>query len=149
MPFIMVDAFLWNSRCHWVWLMPNRLLEDNGYRDNWNSVALWEITKTRCTWGCSGTQNGGSSIAIQVEEVSIASVASNLSNNLGCKTRQVRSIKKLTGWNSFLKAAKGSCCKYDILKTLRYPSCFSAGFSECVIIKLRCRDIILHLWLNM
>ena len=97
-------------------------------------------------------QNGGSSIAIQVEEVSIESVASNLSNNLpalNAKPDKLRSIKKPTGWNSFLKAAKGSCCKYDILNTLRHLSCFSAGFNECVIIKLRCRDVILHLWLNM
>ena len=97
-------------------------------------------------------QNGGSSIAIQVEEVSIESVASNLSNNpaaLNAKPDKLRAIKKPTGWNSFLKAAKGSCCKYDILNTLRHLSCFSAGFNECVIIKLRCRDIILHLWFNM
>ena len=93
-------------------------------------------------------QNGGSSRAIQVEEVSIECVATNLSNNpvaLNAKPGKLRSIKKPTGWNSFLKAAKGSCCKYDILNTLRHLSCFSAGF----IIKLRCRDIILHLWLNM
>ncbi|CAH3184280.1 unnamed protein product, partial [Porites lobata] len=46
-------------------------------------------------------------IAIQVEEVSIESVASNLSNNppaLNAKPDKLRSIKKPTGWNSFLKA---------------------------------------------
>ena len=98
-------------------------------------------------------QNGGSIIAIQVKEVSIESVASTLSNNpaaLNAKPDKLRSIKKPTVWNSFLRAVdKGSCCKYDILNTLRHLSCFSADFNECVIIKFRCRDIILHLSLNM
>ena len=43
----------------------------------------------------------------QVEEVSIESVASNLSNNpaaLNTNPDKLRSIKKPTGWNSFLKA---------------------------------------------
>ena len=43
----------------------------------------------------------------KVEEVSIESVAPNLSNNpavLNVKPDKLRSIKKPTGWNSFLKA---------------------------------------------
>ena len=43
----------------------------------------------------------------QVHEVSIESVASNLSNNpaaLNAKPDKSRSIKKPTGWNSFLEA---------------------------------------------
>ena len=42
----------------------------------------------------------------QVEEVSIESVAPNLSNNpavLNANPDKLRSIKKPTGWNSFLK----------------------------------------------
>ena len=65
--------------------------------------------KQRCFLGVVlGTQqNGGSIIAIQAKEVSIGSVASNLSNNpaaLNAKPDKLRSIKKPTGWNSFLKA---------------------------------------------
>ena len=33
MPFLTIDAFPGNSRCHWGWLMPNGLLWDNRYRD--------------------------------------------------------------------------------------------------------------------
>ena len=118
------------------------------------ALLCWESRKHDVHGVVLGTQqNGGSIIAIQVKEVSIESVATNLSNNpaaLNAKPDKLRSIKKPKGWNSFLKAAnKGSCCKYDILNTLRHLSCFSAGFNECVIIKFRCRDIILHLWLNM
>ena len=43
----------------------------------------------------------------QVEDVSNENVASNLRNNpaaLNAKPDKLRSIKKPTGWNSFLKA---------------------------------------------
>ena len=72
----MVDAFPWNSPCHWVWLMPNLLLEDNGYRDIWNSVSSWEITKCVgkfCIWQL----NKMADQVKEVEEVSFESVAPN------------------------------------------------------------------------
>ena len=63
----------------------------------------WEITK--CT-GKFWELNKMAGQVEEVEEVSIESVAPNLSNNpavLNVKPEKLRSSKKPTGWNSFLK----------------------------------------------
>ena len=71
--------------------MPNRLLEDNGYLIFETALRCGKSRKHDVHGVILGTQqNGGSSIAIQVEEVSTESVASNLSNNPAAKSRQVK-----------------------------------------------------------
>ena len=59
--------------------MPNLFMEDNGYRDIWNNVSFLEITK--CAGKFWELQKMADQVE-QVEEVSIESVALNLSNNL-------------------------------------------------------------------